>query len=64
MRKNWKRVLGLLLLVVMVFTLSACGKSSFYCQLCDKTYEGKGHPETVFGNPVTLCDKCYSRVKK
>ena len=63
MKTIWKRVLVVLLLLILPVVLSACGKSSFYCQLCDKTYEGKGHPETVFGNPVTLCDKCYSRVK-
>ena len=53
-----KKVIALLLLVVMIFSLAAC-KSKFTCDACQKEVESSKNNVEVFGVEMVVCDDCY-----
>ena len=51
-----KKIIALVSLLVLVLSLSACGK--FTCDMCGKESSG-GHDVEYQGAEGTLCDDCY-----
>ena len=52
-----KKIMALLLTVVTVISLTACGKP-FTCDLCGEEKTGKKHTETVLGVELRYCHDC------
>lgn len=53
-----KKIIAVLLLVVMIFSLAAC-KSKFTCDACQKEVESSKNEVSIFGVDMVVCDDCY-----
>ena len=56
-----KKLLVLVSLLALVFTL--CGCSKFTCDACGETKTGKSHEIEFMGQSATMCDSCYKQIK-
>ncbi len=55
-----KKIIALVSLLVLVLSLSACGK--FTCESCGRESSG-GHSVEVAGQKAKVCDDCYDLMK-
>lgn len=58
-----KRITALLLTVLTVVSLTACG-APFTCDLCGEEKTGKKYTETVLGEEIVYCQDCYDAMKE
>ena len=59
-----KKILLVVLALVMVLTLGACGKK-VTCNICgEEVRASKAHEDEVFGNTVYVCNDCYEDLEK
>lgn len=58
-----KKITALLLTVLTVVSLTACGKP-FTCDLCNQEKTGKKYTEKLFGEEITYCQDCYDSLKE
>ena len=60
-----KRLMACVLLVVMLLMLlTACGKKTFSCDLCGRTVTEKPHNVEILGEKAQICADCYKDYKE
>jgi len=60
-----KRLMACVLLAVMLLMLlTACGKKTFTCANCGRTVKEKPHNVEIFGEKAQLCGDCYKGYKE
>ena len=56
------RILAILLIVLVLLSLCACGK--FTCDLCGQEKTVRKHNEKILGQKVVICSDCYKELKE
>ena len=60
-----KKLISVLLLVVMMVSLlAACGEEEFTCELCRQTQTGTQYTETLDGEKIICCKTCKDDLKE
>lgn len=57
-----KRVIAILLMLCVIFSLTACSSKPFKCDMCSQEKTGKKHTSDLLGEKITVCDDCYKEI--
>lgn len=62
MNMKSKSLKSLIIVIMLMTLLCACGAKTFVCPLCMKAVKQAPHKVTVFGQQVDVCNTCYKQL--
>lgn len=55
-------MLGMLVMLALLMSLTACSNKPFKCDICREEKTGKSYKSQVMGEEVTICEDCYKEI--
>lgn len=57
-----KQMFIVLITILSLLGLTACGSKIFECDICNEERSGKSYKSQLMGDEITICEDCYKNM--